>query len=122
VKSQQEQIASKVRSDASSNNDSSDETQSHKSVPISSLSNKRDQKLKRKLEYTVNYSFEELDREVEEVINLDPRIVEMQQELQLLKKKNLGKKDLQIQRNRITAQLSRDRKKLETDILREELV
>lgn len=122
MKSQQEQIASKVRSDASSNNDSSDETQSHKSVPISSLSNKRDQKLKRKLEYTVNYSFEELDREVEEVINLDPRIVEMQQELQLLKKKNLGKKDLQIQRNRITAQLSRDRKKLETDILREELV
>ena len=36
--------------------------------------------------------------------------------------KDLDRKELQIQRNRITAQLSRDRKKIENDFLREEII
>ena len=71
-----------AKSVLSSNNDSSDETQSQKSMPPSVYMNKREQKLKRKLEYIdVNYTLEDLDKEVEQVINLDSRIVEMQQEL-----------------------------------------
>jgi hypothetical protein len=42
--------------------------------------------------------------------------------LALKRQKNLSKKDLQVQRNRITAQLSRDRKILETEFMRKELL
>lgn len=48
----------------------------------------------------------------------DYKIIALEKELESLKRKNLNKKDLQIQRNRITAQLSRDRKKLEMDYLK----
>lgn len=52
------------------------------------------------------------------IVNQDPKVIKLEKELEALKKKNLNKKDLQVQRNRITAQLSRDRKKLETDYLK----
>lgn len=51
-------------------------------------------------------------------MNKDKKIIALENELQALKRKNLNKKDLQIQRNRITAQQSRDRKKLEMDYLK----
>ena len=52
------------------------------------------------------------------IVNSDSKVMALERELDALKKKNLNKKDLQIQRNRITAQLSRDRKKLEMDFLK----
>ena len=46
-----------------------------------------------------------------------------ERELQALKRKNItNKKELQIKRNRITAQLSRDRKKLESDFMIDKLI
>lgn len=52
----------------------------------------------------------------------DKKVQELEKELDTLKKKNLNKKELQIQRNRITAQLSRDRKRVELDYLKAEYI
>ena len=60
---------------------------------------------------------------MERWVENDGRVQEQEEELQALKRRqNITKKDLQIHRNRITAQLSRDRKKLEQDFLKMELV
>jgi hypothetical protein len=46
----------------------------------------------------------ELDTDMERWVDRDQRVQEQEAELQKLKKrKNLNKKDLQVQRNRITA-------------------
>lgn len=64
-----------------------------------------------------------LDDEMNAYVELDERVREQEEQLLALKRqKNLNKKDLQVQRNRITAQLSRDRKILETEFMRKELL
>lgn len=52
--------------------------------------------------------------EMERWVELDAGVQKYEGELQALKKRqSITKKELQIHRNRLTAQLSRDRKKLE---------
>jgi hypothetical protein len=84
---------------------------------------KREAKKKRKLAQNETvYSELDYDLEIDEVVNSDYKIVEMQNELEVLKKVEINKKDLQIARNRITAQLSRDRKKIEGDYTKQEFI
>ncbi|CDW74187.1 UNKNOWN [Stylonychia lemnae] len=102
---------------------SSDEVQSTRSLSDDNRLEMQFQKSKRKTNSKQNlYTLDDLEKEIEHVVNQDEKVMDMQVELQQLKKLNLNKKDLQIQRNRITAQLSRDRKKLENDYLKDELV
>jgi hypothetical protein len=60
---------------------------------------------------------------MESWVNLSKVVQEQEQELQVLKSlKKMPKKELQIKRNRITAQLSRDRKQLEYTYLMNQVV
>lgn len=68
------------------------------------------------------YSEQSLDQELELIVSQDPKVQKLEQELDDLKKLNLNKKDLQVKRNRLTAQLSRDKKKAEGDYLKEKHV
>lgn len=66
----------------------------------------------------IPYSEADLDKEIEDIVSQDSKVNELEAALDHLKKLNLNKKDLQIRRNRLTAQLSRDRKKIETDYIK----
>eukprot|EP00347_Sterkiella_histriomuscorum_P024269 403331717 len=116
-----------TNSSTNSQNESSEASEVESETSSSWHLGKRDLKQRMKEEELILrdhilFTQEDLELEIEHVVNQDEKVQEMQVELQELKKKNLNKKDLQIQRNRITAQLSRDRKKLENDYLRDELV
>ncbi|CDW88135.1 UNKNOWN [Stylonychia lemnae] len=68
------------------------------------------------------YTEEELDQELEEYTQGEEIIIRQQSQLLELKQTIIDKKELQIQRNRITAQLSRDKKELEFKYLRNRVV
>lgn len=54
--------------------------------------------------------------------NSNRKIQELEQELSDLKNQNISKRELQSQRNRLTAQISRDRQKLELNYLKAQCV
>ena len=60
----------------------------------------------------------DLEREINSKIQESTRVRELEFKLEALKTHKLSHKDLQAERNRITAQLSRDRKKIELDFLK----
>jgi hypothetical protein len=60
----------------------------------------------------------ELDTSVRNYQDTNPKIQQLEQELEDLKIRNISKKELQSERNRFTAQLSRDRQKLELNYLK----
>lgn len=55
---------------------------------------------------------------IREYQNSNEKIVELEDQLEDLKVQKITKKELQSQRNRLTAQLSRDRQKLEMNFLK----
>ena len=59
-----------------------------------------------------------LDQMIKDYQNQNEKIIEIEQELESLKTLNISKKELQSKRNRLTAQLSRDRQKLEMSFLK----
>eukprot|EP00347_Sterkiella_histriomuscorum_P015800 403355634 len=68
------------------------------------------------------YTLNDLESEIEARALQEENILKQEQELQLLKLKGMDKKDLQINRNRITAQLSRDKKKVEIDYIKDKII
>ena len=60
----------------------------------------------------------EIDRLIREYQNCNLKIIESEQALEELRTLNITKKELQGKRNRLTAQLSRDRQKLELGFLK----
>ena len=72
---------------------------------------------KRRKDKGSEWTEKELQEELEFIIGQSQKVRDLEEELENLKLKSLSKKDLQIQRNRLTAQLSRDRKKIEYDYL-----
>ena len=72
---------------------------------------------RRKKDKGNEWTEKELQEELELIIGQSQKVRDLEEELENLKYKNLGKKDLQVQRNRLTAQLSRDRKKIEYEYL-----
>jgi hypothetical protein len=60
----------------------------------------------------------EIDRMIRDYQNSNPKIIESEQALEDLRTLKISKKDLQSKRNRLTAQLSRDRQKLEMVFLK----
>ena len=59
-----------------------------------------------------------IDQMIREYQNSNEKIVESENALEDLRAKNISKKELQSKRNRLTAQLSRDRQKLEMSFLK----
>ena len=59
-----------------------------------------------------------IDKMIRDYQNSNEKIIEIEQELEALKTLNISKKELQSKRNRLTAQLSRDRQKLEMSFLK----
>ena len=60
----------------------------------------------------------EIDRMVRDYQNNNDKIIESEQALEELRTLDITKKELQGKRNRLTAQLSRDRQKLELRVLK----
>lgn len=60
----------------------------------------------------------EVDQLIRDYQNQYAKIIESEQELEHLKNLNISKKELQSKRNRLTAQLSRDRQKIEFRFLK----
>ena len=60
----------------------------------------------------------EIDRMIRDYQNSNYKILESEQALEELRSLKISKKDLQSKRNRLTAQLSRDRQKLEMNFLK----
>ena len=60
----------------------------------------------------------DLDQMIRDHQNENVKIVELEDMLDNLKSQKISKKELQSQRNRLTAQLSRDRQKLEMNFLK----
>ena len=60
----------------------------------------------------------EIDKMIREYQNTNSKIVESEQALNELRTLKISKKELQSKRNRLTAQLSRDRQKLEMGFLK----
>ena len=60
----------------------------------------------------------DLDQMVRDYQNQNLKILELEEALDNLKSQKISKKELQSQRNRLTAQLSRDRQKLEMNFLK----
>ena len=54
--------------------------------------------------------------------NSNPKIMQLEQQLEDLKSQRMARKELQSERNRFTAQLSRDRQKLEMTFLKSQCV
>lgn len=54
--------------------------------------------------------------------NSNPKVIELEEALEDLKNRSISKRDLQSSRNRLTAQLSRDRQKLELTFLKVQCV
>ena len=59
-----------------------------------------------------------IDRMIRDYQNSNEKIIESERALDALRAKNISKKELQSKRNRLTAQLSRDRQKLEMSFLK----
>ena len=59
-----------------------------------------------------------IERMIRDYQNTNDKIVESERALDTLRAKNISKKELQSKRNRLTAQLSRDRQKLEMSFLK----
>lgn len=59
-----------------------------------------------------------LEKLVRDYQNSNRKILELESELSDLKNQNISKRELQSQRNRLTAQISRDRQKLELNFLK----
>ena len=55
---------------------------------------------------------------IKEYQNSNEKIIESEADLNELRARNISKKELQSKRNRLTAQLSRDRQKLEVNFLK----
>jgi hypothetical protein len=64
----------------------------------------------------------DLDAQIREKQNTDPKIVQLEQALEDLKTTKLSKRELQSSRNRLTAQLSRDRQKIELNFLKTQCI
>jgi hypothetical protein len=60
----------------------------------------------------------ELEQQIRRYQDSNPKIQQLEHELEELKTRNISKKELQSERNRFTAQLSRDRQKLELNFLK----
>ena len=60
----------------------------------------------------------DLDQMIRDYQNQNVRILELEEQLDNLKLLKISKKELQSQRNRLTARLSRDRQKLEMNFLK----
>lgn len=60
----------------------------------------------------------EIDRMIRDYQNSNLKILESEQALEELRSLKISKKELQSKRNRLTAQLSRDRQKLEMNFLK----
>ena len=60
----------------------------------------------------------DLDQMVRDYQNQNDKILELEEALEKLKSEKISKKELQSARNRFTAQLSRDRQKLEMNFLK----
>lgn len=59
-----------------------------------------------------------IDDMIKNYQNSNPKIIESEAALDELRTRNISKKELQSKRNRLTAQLSRDRQKLEMNYLK----
>lgn len=68
------------------------------------------------------YEEADLEREINFKMREDAKVRELEIRLENLKTANMGHRELQQERNRITAQLSRDRKKIETDYLKQRCI
>lgn len=68
------------------------------------------------------YNEDDLQRELEELTSRDPKIRATEDKLNEIKETISNKKVLQVERNRLTAQQSRDKKKLEDFYLRRNYV
>lgn len=64
----------------------------------------------------------DLDAMIREQQNTNPKIIALEQALEDLKTKKLTKRELQSSRNRLTAQLSRDRQKIELNFLKTQCI
>jgi hypothetical protein len=92
-------------------------------VPYEFYGDCRKREAKRHKSNTV-VSVEEMELEtlIREYQDSNPKIVELEHELEILKIKKISKKELQSERNRYTAQLSRDRQKLELSYLKAQCI
>ena len=68
------------------------------------------------------FTEEELNQQLEELVRQDPKVSATEEKLNEIKETISNKKVLQVERNRLTAQQSRDRKKLEDQFLRQNYV
>ena len=62
----------------------------------------------------------QFDDELEVLYLKEPSIQNILKCLENLRERKISKKELQAERNRLTAQLSRDRKKLETEFIKQQ--
>jgi len=73
---------------------------------------------KHKLQAMVAHDEIEIERMIRDYQNSNDKIIESEHALDELKTLSISKKELQSRRNRLTAQLSRDRQKLEMSFLK----
>jgi hypothetical protein len=64
----------------------------------------------------------DLDAMIRETQNTNPKIIALEAALEDLKNKKMTKRELQSHRNRLTAQLSRDRQKVELNFLKTQCI
>ena len=97
--------------------DSDDEIMAFAVNPFQGDGRKREAK-RHKSKVVVAQDVLDLDLMIRDYQNQNPKIAELEEYLEDLKNKKISKKELQSERNRHTAQLSRDRQKLELAFLK----
>lgn len=92
-------------------------------VPFDYVGDGRKREAKRHKSHTIVPRDEiDLDAQIREKQNTDPKIIALEQALEDLKTTKLTKRELQSSRNRLTAQLSRDRQKIELNFLKTQCI
>ena len=92
-------------------------------VPFEFQGDGRKREAKRHKSHTVVPRDEiDLDSQMRERQNSDPKIIALEEALEELKNAKMSKRELQSSRNRLTAQLSRDRQKIELNFLKTQCI